>query len=239
MAYSMLSIPEKLAFIDTALKNALANPIILGRLEEYGYGATRIHQGQTILKRAQEITSTQGGEFGDQLNLTAAKEEARLAANETYLRNLKLTRSVVTKPGDRKKMELDGDRETGFEGWSRQTSAYYKFALADESIVQLLTAEFNLTREKLLTGQALYQTALDKSQQQTAQKGVKQNSTQERDQIMAEVDVWMSKYQVAAEVALEDQPQLLESLGWFVRNAPRQTSPDSVPVDPAPGPIVP
>ena len=126
----------------------------------------------------------------------------------------------MTKGGDRKKLMLDGDRARDFEGWSRQVGEFYAQALGDADLLQLLTTEFNLTREKLEAGQALYQAAIAASQQQAAQIGAKQNATQARDAVMDEVDVWMGKYQAAAEVALADTPQLLESLGWFVRNEP-------------------
>jgi len=242
MAYSNLNIPDRLAFMETALKNAQGNPFILGCLEEYGYGVLRLQQGGVLLTRARAVTGNQVGETGDKLNLTAAKDGARQGAHEPYIRNLKLARQVVTLPGDRLRLELDGEREDGFDGWSRQVGEFYTQLLATDRLVQLLTAEFNLTREKLLAGQALYLAAVEAERQQTAQTGEKQNSTQQRDAVMAEVDAWMSKYQAAAEVTLADSPQLLESLGWFVRNAPRPTPPasgpeaGSLPIDPGPTP---
>ena len=49
-----------------------------------------------------------------------------------------------------------------------------------------------------------------------------------------ELAAWMSKYQAAAEVALDEHPQLLESLGWLVRNEPPAASPPPVPEPPTP-----
>jgi hypothetical protein len=50
------------------------------------------------------------------------------------------------------------------------------------------------------------------------EKGESQDSTKAKDAAFAKLDDWMSEFYAVAKIALEDNPQLLESLGKFVRS---------------------
>ena len=50
------------------------------------------------------------------------------------------------------------------------------------------------------------------------EKGESQDATKEKDAAFAKMDDWMSEFYAVAKIALEDKPQLLESLGKFVRS---------------------
>lgn len=50
------------------------------------------------------------------------------------------------------------------------------------------------------------------------EKGESQDATKLKDTAFIELDDWMSEFYVVAKIALEDNPQLLESLGKFVRS---------------------
>ena len=48
--------------------------------------------------------------------------------------------------------------------------------------------------------------------------GESQEATREKDKALAELEEWMSDFYAVAKIAMEDQPQLLESLGLLVRS---------------------
>ena len=50
------------------------------------------------------------------------------------------------------------------------------------------------------------------------EKGESQDATKLKDSAFGEIDDWMSEFYAVAKIALEDNPQLLESLGKFVRS---------------------
>ena len=50
------------------------------------------------------------------------------------------------------------------------------------------------------------------------EKGESQDSTKIKDAAFAKIDDWMSEFYAVAKIALEDNPQLLESLGKLVRS---------------------
>lgn len=50
------------------------------------------------------------------------------------------------------------------------------------------------------------------------EKGESQDATKLKDTAFGELDDWMREFYAVAKIALEDNPQLLESLEKFVRN---------------------
>ncbi|WP_198537155.1 hypothetical protein [Capnocytophaga cynodegmi] len=54
--------------------------------------------------------------------------------------------------------------------------------------------------------------------QYTNEKGESQQATKNKDAAFAELEKWVREFYSIAKIALEDQPQLLESLGKFMRN---------------------
>ena len=50
------------------------------------------------------------------------------------------------------------------------------------------------------------------------EKGESQDATKLKDTAFGELDDWMRDFYAVAKIALEDNPQLLESLGKFVRS---------------------
>ena len=50
------------------------------------------------------------------------------------------------------------------------------------------------------------------------EKGESQDATKLKDKAFGEIDEWMSEFYAVAKIALEENPQLLESLGKFVRS---------------------
>ena len=48
--------------------------------------------------------------------------------------------------------------------------------------------------------------------------GESQEATKTKDKALAELEEWMSDFYAVAKIAMEDQPQLLETLGLLVRS---------------------
>jgi hypothetical protein len=228
MADQRVSVADRLAEAKIALDNAMASETILGYLSEYGYDQTRLAQGRALYERAAQWVLTQGDELGDQKNATESRDLAREHAHAEYMKFVKLARKVITKSGDRARLQLDGQRPIAFNDWAAQVGVFYTRALADPDILRAL-AEFNITPAKLQAGKALLDTVVAAHETQVLHVGERQDSTAERDRALAELAAWLSKYRVAAEVALDDHPQLLESLGWLVRNEPPAGQPSPAP----------
>jgi hypothetical protein len=154
------------------------------------------------------------------------------AADAAYLRLFKVASVVIKDPGDRIKLVLNGNRNRSYKGWRDQVDMFYTHSLGNPGILSQL-AEVNITVEKLEAGRALFEAAEAARDAQTNQIGNKQQSTVERDRALDELEDAVSDYLKIAEVALEDKPQLMESLGSLVRSSPAARAAADQPTEPA------
>ncbi len=53
--------------------------------------------------------------------------------------------------------------------------------------------------------------------QYTTEKGESQQATRDKNKAFADLEKWVREFYTVAKIALEDKPQLLESLGKFIR----------------------
>ena len=188
-------------------------------LAEVGYDEARLAAGKALLTRARALDKQQNGETGDQVNATSAKDAAWQQADDVYMKQVKLARIAVKKPGDCGKLMLEGDRKRKFAGWVEQAGAFYTHAFEPDILAQLATV--NLSETKLQKGKALTDAVIAAHEAQATAIGDKENATDERDQAFDDLAAWMSDYLAAARVALEEHPQWLEKLGVLARTTPK------------------
>ena len=227
-----LTLDELVPIGKMAIANALKSQVIMEYLADYNYTPARLAEGQTLLTSADALITAQVGGLGDQKNATEDKDEAWAATDKVYMRHLKAARLCIHKSGDRTLLALDGNRENSYLRWRGQANQFYTQALARPDLLAQL-ADLNLTAAKLQAGLDMV-TALQVAREtQQSQIALKQNATEERDKVLNDLRVWLSKYLAVAELALEDEPQLLESLGVLVRSRSTRSP------EPAPEPVVP
>ena len=222
------NISEYLLDAAVAVDNGSASTEVQALLVEVGYDAARLAAGKTLLTRATALNSQQDSETGGQVNATSAKDAAWQQADDVYMKQVKLARIAVKKPGDRGKLMLEGDRKHKFAGWVEQAGAFYAHAFEPDILAQL--AMVNLDEAKLQGGKALTDAVIAAHKAQASAIGDKQNATDERDQAFDDLAAWMSDYLAAARVALEEHPQWLEKLGVLARTTPKAKSAAKPPI---------
>ena len=228
MSILKTNISEYLLDAAVAVDNGSASTEIQALLAEVGYDAARLAAGKALLTRATALNNRRGSESGDQVNATSAKDAAWQQADDVYMKQVKLARIAVKKPGDRGKLMLEGDRKHKFAGWVEQASAFYEHAFEPEILAQLGTV--NLSEAKLQGGKALADAVIAAHMAQASAIGDKENITDERDQAFDDLAAWMSDYLAVARVGLEDHPQWLEKLGVLARTTPKAKSAAKPPI---------
>ncbi len=208
------TIDEQLNAAQVAIDNALGQPDISAALAEYMYDAARLNEGKTLLTTLQEAHATQQAEYGDQFTATDALNTAWDEANAVYGKQAKLARIALKKNrGAWQSLALDGKRKRTLSGWLDQATLFYKNALPNETIKTAL-AGLGVTQEKLEAGQTLVQAVVTANAAQEEEKGEAQQATVARDEALEALAEWLDDFRQVAVIALEDQPQLLESLGF-------------------------
>lgn len=207
------TIDGALLFAQNAISNSLNQPLLKPFLEEYGYTAERLNQGEALYNKASEANSAHKKEYGEQYEATYELDETKAKAGKVYMKHLKVARIAIGKePGPVNALQLAGTRSRTLSGWLSQAKAFYTNALNDPLILEAL-GEFMITGAKLKTGQKLVLECEAKYSKQLKEKGEAQDATSIRDKAMDELDKWMSEFTGIARIALEENPQYLEMLG--------------------------
>lgn len=207
------TIDGALLFAQNAISNALNQAVLKPLLEEYGYTEERLKEGESLYKKADEAHLGQKKEYGEQYKATDELDEAKANAGNVYMKHLKIARIAMgNAPGPANALQLAGTRSRTLSGWLSQSKAFYANALNDSLIMEAL-GKFNITKEKLETGQKLVLGCEAKYNIQLKEKGEAQTATKVRDALVDELDKWMSDFTGIARIALEENPQYLEMLG--------------------------
>ncbi|RZM82903.1 hypothetical protein [Leptolyngbya iicbica] len=200
-----------------AIDNALTNPEILDALSLFGYTADHLQQGKALYTTALTAQTTQQLEAGEQKSATAELEANRAIAHATYIRCVKIARVAFKRDaGIATQLDLNGERKRNLAGWLAQVNQFYINALANPAVLAGL-GNFGITPDKLQAGLAEVKAVEASNLTQEKEKGEAQAATQTRDQALDALQDWLSDYLAIAKVALEDNPQLLESLGVLQR----------------------
>lgn len=213
MASSSQTIEGRLLGSQVAIDNSIADTVIQECVAEYGYTAEKLTAAKTLCSNAQQLHQKQKAEYGDQYAATEALNKAWEAANAVYLPFVKVSRvALKAVPGGFQKLGLSGKRKASFSGWLTQANQFYVNGLADANLLEKL-ANFGITQEKLQAGKQLVEAAEAAYNAQKKEMGEAQQATVERDNVLDDLDDWMSDFIAIARIALTEKPQLLEKLG--------------------------
>ncbi len=207
-------IDQRLLDAQVAIDGALADEGIRAAVEIFSYDEAKLQAGQTLYQEAQDLVNKQKAEYGDQYEATEIVQAAWNEANTAYMRALKIAR--VAFKGDtkaRSALMLGGTRKNSISGWLQQATPFYANILNDPDRLAAM-ATFGYDQAKLEAEQALLQVVRDANVVQLKEMGEAQEATELRDAKMDELDDWMSDFKAVARVALEDNPQWLEKLGF-------------------------
>ena len=217
MYYSNLSISKRIEVASYAITNALNNPVITAALAVFGYDATRLNDGKTLLDNVKTLQAKQKQEYIEQRAATSDRDAIREEIDVIYEKHLKLARVAFKhEPNILLALEADGARLRAYDGWKAQVTVFYDAALSNQPIMDGL-AQFNITTTDLTDVQAKLATLDAAEATQKTEIGEAQQATLDRDTALDALDDWMSSFQEVARIALEDNPQLLESLGINIK----------------------
>lgn len=208
------SIDERLLAAQVAIDNALGDADVLAALNVFGYDEARLNAGKALYEEAVALVNQQKVEYGDQFEATAAVRAAWEEADAAYMRTLKVAR--VALKGNQKAraaMMLAGTRKQSLSGWLEQATAFYTNLVGDADLMAAM-ANFGYDQAKLEAEGTLIQAVVDANLAQEKEKGEAQDATKQRDAKLDEMDEWMSDFKAIAQVALEENPQWLEKLGF-------------------------
>ena len=209
---------EALEQYRVSFENVEKQPEIATIMAEFGYDETLLTEGKTLLTKTRQAFDFNKKE--DDETSEAYKNFTTLKDNlaTTYTLHRKKAKVIFRKESTTlNKLSLSGSLPTAYIKWLETVKKFYTVASSDSEIqsklvrLKITTEELNGTIEQISNLELARAEYL-------REKGESQDATKQKDKAFGEIDDWMSEFYAVAKIALEDNPQLLESLGKFVRS---------------------
>lgn len=209
---------ETLEQYRVALENVTTQTEIATIMAEFGYDETTLTEGKNLLTKTREafdFNKKEDDETSEAYNNFATQKE-NLA--KTYSLHRKKAKVIFRKdPITLSKLALTGSLPTAYIKWLEVVKKFYTVVTNDTDLqtkllrLKITTEEINNTTQQITNLELARATYLQ-------EKGESQDATKAKDKAFSEIDDWMSEFYAVAKIALEDNPQLLESIGKFVRS---------------------
>lgn len=201
--------------------NSQTVPGVTAALAGYGYTPARLAEGKTLLDRAEGLVLAQRREYGEQLEASAAVQDAWTKADTAYMKTLKVARLVFAENVQAiVALKLAGPRKAALPGWVDQAVSFYSNLLAQSHLAAAM-GRFGYTVAKLTAEKALVDQVVTRSQAQAKEMGEAQKATADRDSALDQLDTWVGELRTILKVALADDIQTLEAVGITVAKGGR------------------
>ena len=213
-----LSEAETLEQYRVALENTESQTEIATIMAEFGYDETLLTEGKTLLTKTREAFDVNKKEDDETTesysNFTSLKENLA----KTYSLHRKKAKVIFRKePTILSRLALTGSLPSAYIKWLETVKKFYAVA-SEDTAIQTKLVRLKITLEEINGTTALITNLEEARATYLREKGESQDATKAKDKAFAEIDDWMSEFYAVAKIALEDNPQLLESIGKFVRS---------------------
>lgn len=201
-----------------ALENVTKNPTIAKEMEDLGYDTTEIDKGKALLTKTREKYDFNKNEDHETTQAYDDFENAKEILEKTYNLHRKKAKVIFRKDNvTLKQLALDKALPRTYMKWIEAIKSFYTHLLADTDL-QTKVLKLKITKADLTQAQNEYQTLEQKRALYLREEGESQQATQDKNKALDEIEEYMQDFYAVAKIALEDTPQLLESLGLIIKS---------------------
>nr|WKN34193.1 hypothetical protein K4G66_17585 [Tunicatimonas sp. TK19036] len=207
------SIGEVLQWAHTLVHNAKNHSGIQVQLDTLGFKPEHITTGETLLLKTQNLEQEQRSYYEKKLAATDALADHLAELRTQYREHATLAKLAFADQRPlRKSLGLDRYQPRRRSEWIKMVTGFYQELVRNPKPM----AKYGVPKAKLEQMLASAQSAMVLLIEQQQAKGDAQRATQHKQQSLQELKQWCRNFQRIAEVALQDDPQLLEVLGKTV-----------------------
>lgn len=213
-----LSEAEALEQYRVSFENVEKQSEISSIMAEFGYDETLLTEGKALLTKTQ--TAYNNNKTEDNETVTAYNKFSTTKENLAKVYGLHRKKGKVVFRKDEttlKNLGLKGSLPQAYIKWLETIKKFYSTAIGNTEIETKL-ARLKVTPTELQDTVALIAELETNRSEYLKEKGESQDATKLKDAAFGELDDWMREFYAVAKIALEDNPQLLESLGKYVKS---------------------
>ena len=201
-----------------ALQNVESQPIIATTMADFGYATDEINVGRQLLTECRQAFDTNTKESDEEATAYAAFSKIADAISATYKNHRKKAKVAFRKDAlILKRLLLDEAEPKAYLKWVEAMRTLYKNLQSDHEL-QSKVALLKLTPAEVTAALAAITEMETAREAYLREKGESQDATKTKNATFAKIDEWMSDFYAVARIAMDDKPQLLESIGLFVRS---------------------
>ena len=202
---------------EIALTNAENQPEIKAALEAVSFGSEKIAEGRALRENTKNLSSAQQREFAESTEASLRFKTAKKETQTLYAKHRKRAKSLFEENTTAlSELKLLGKQSTIHTAWRDMTEHFYK-ALLNNADYMAAMATMNVQRDEVEQAKASIQTMDTAYTEYIREKGESEEATRLKDAAARELELFMSRFWKIARIALEDKPQLMESLKKVVK----------------------
>lgn len=201
-----------------ALHNVETNPVIKPLMEELGYNTTKIGEGKALLTEAKNQFLQNQQIEDSKLKAYKLFENKRIEIDATYGKDRK--KSKIIFKNDTlvlKELGLTGSVPKSYVKWLETISLFYNTLNAQANLVSQLTV-VQITSQSVTETLAAINELESLRAAYIQSKGNAQNATKTKNNAFVKLEKYMSNFYAMARITLDEEPQLLESLGKIIKS---------------------
>lgn len=187
-------------------------------MTEFGYDTETIGQGKALLTETRQAYDANKTEDDETSEAYGTFSDLKAQLEETYSLHRKKAKVIFRNDSlTLDKLAVSGSLPKAYVKWLETAKKFYSVASTDTDLQNKL-ARLKITTDDLTAASTLISNLEAARADYLREKGESQDSTKIKDAAFVKIDDWMSEFYAVAKIALEDNPQLLESLGKLVRS---------------------
>lgn len=199
-------------------ENLLKEGDLKTELAEYGYDDAKISEGKALYDEARKTFDANIKETREESSASLAFQEKYHNVQKTYSTHRKKARIVFEENEEAlRQLKLKGSAARAIATSMEEMRAFYQLLNTTPHLLSALK-QLKITEEDV-KNQLKELPQVEKAYAVYLQeKGESQQATKNKNNAFDALDKWVSKFYKVAKIALEDRPQLLETLGKSVRS---------------------
>jgi hypothetical protein len=199
-------------------KNTEKQAIIATTMSDFGYDSAELEKGKALLATANARYDENKQEDDETIAARAVFDELAEEVADAYKSHRKKGKSKFRKDEVAlKTLALTGLLSRVYVKWLEAVKIFYK-GLTDHPEWLTIISKLKVSAEDIAACQAKIADLEDARADYLREIGEDQEATRQKNLAFIALDDWMIDFYETARIAMEDKPQLLETIGLLVRS---------------------
>ena len=197
----------------TLIENASSHAVIQKRLADFGFASKNFKEGKDLVSELTTLQRQKKTFYGQQYNATHTLHADFAALKAVYEEHLALARVACKNQIDlQTSLGLYGRRARQRAEWTEQVASFYDKLTRQPQLLE----RFGITPAEIEQAQAMVTAFQAIQRTQTQKKGEAQRNTRQRNEVRRQLRRWVRGFKTIAQLALQEDEELLEVLGMVV-----------------------